>query len=588
MWFGQSFRARVGLALVGTAGGYALWALVRHHDLADAQPQRYLFLAAFSVVFFHSALMMIGPLRLRRAVPSAFVFGLVLAGLFTWASTKFDQLDAFIGSPQRLAAAAVLALVPLPYIIAANGPGWRHYPTLFSQAWSLVVRALGAWIFTGAVWLLVFLSNALLSLVGVRAITHFLELEGMPWAFTGAIFGLGLAVVNEFTDYISPYLTLRLLRLLVPVVLAVSVVFLVALPLHGLSIFFGGISSAQTLLAITLGSACLITVDLGEKDEDAEDAPVMMRMTQALALILPVLAGLGAWAVWQRVVQYGWTPSRVTAGILAASALAYGILYALAVLRGRGWQARIRSGNTILALVVLAVVALAFTPLLNAQRISAKSQVSRYLNGQSTLADLDVAALATEWGRPGRAAFEKLQALARKPGEEALRDRLAAATSVERDREASRKALADELRKLLPVRPERQVEGHAKVLSALLRSASATELRDWLNACRRNLSGGQPGCVLLTGRFLPDEGGEQALLLYRTPTGALRREAVVLDPSQGLLRSQSADYAAPGSPPLDASALIASVLDGKAEIAPARLNALRIGDHQIIILPGTR
>lgn len=589
MWFGQAFRARVGLALIGTAAGLAAWALVRNMALAASAPQTFLFTAAFAATFFSAALMIIGPLRLRRALPSALALALILAALFTWASLRFDSLAAYLSTPERLMAAALLFVLPLPYIIAANGPGWRHYPTLFAQAWSLLIRALGAWVFVGALWLLLFLSNTLLQLVGVRAIARLLEVDGAAWAVTGAMFGLGLAVVNEVVDYVSPFLTLRFLRMLMPVALAVSLTFLAALPLHGLSSFFGGISSAQTLLAMAIGCATLVSAALAESDEDVAPGRLLRRTTQGLALVLPVLAGLGAAAVWIRVAQYGWTPPRLASALIAAIMLGYGGIYALAVLRGAGWAARIRAGNAVMALLVIAVLALTFTPALNAERISAQSQLSRYLAGKSSLAELDVAALRDRWGRPGAAALARLTAEAQKPGQAALKARLAAAAQPGADdRDAARKALAAELRRALPLRPEAKPGSRQPLLAALLARASTADLREWLQACRHPLPDGKPGCVLLSGAFLPDAAGSQALFLYRTQTGVLRAEGVVLDPDGSLTRAPAMDLANPVGPAADPGAVIAAALDGTARLAPAPINALTLSGHRIVILPGGR
>jgi hypothetical protein len=313
----------------------------------------------------------------------------------------------------------------------------------------------------------------------------------------------------------------------------------------------------------------------------------MVRATQGLALVLPVLAGLGAAAVWLRVEQYGWTPPRIASAVVAAAALGYGAVYAAAVLRGRGWAARIRAGNAVMALAVIAVIALAFTPILNVQRIAAESQLSRYISGRSSLADLDVAALRDDWGRPGRAALARLHALAAEPGQAALRARLAAAAEPgAEDRSAGRKVLADELRKLLAVRPAPAAGARQPLLAAMLVQASAADLRDWLGACRRSLPDGRPGCVLLSARFLPDNAGAQALLLYRSPAGALRAEGVVLDPSRGLTRGPAADLALNRS--VDAAALIGAALDGKAEIGPAPINALSLSGHKFVVFPGVR
>ena len=585
MRIGQAFLRRTGLALIGTGAGLVFWLFLRNLRLAESHPQGYLFAATLAAVFFATTLLCTGPLALRRVLPAALALALALAGLLSWASLRFDSLPEFLQAPERLVGILLLGYLPLPFLIAAGGPGWRDYPALFGQAWSLLVRSVGAWVFVGMLWLLIFLSNTLLQLVHVHTIARLLEIGGLPWALTGAAFGLALAVVNEFLDFTSPYLTLRLLRLLVPVVLAVSAIFLVALPLHGLSTFFGGISSAQTLLAMALAGITLVSSALAETDADAVQAPVMVRSTQALALLLPILAGLGATAVWLRVAQYGWTPPRIASAMVAGLALAYGLAYALAVLRGSGWGARIRATNTVLALCVIGAVALAFTPALNPQRLAAEDQLARYLSGRLNLNDLDLLALRDDWGRPGREVLARLKTLAEQPGQEALRARLAEQSQLAAIDRDTRLKLGAQLRAIVPVRPEPAGGGHSALLDALIARTDTAELRDLLDACHRSLPDGAPGCVFLAEVFLPDAIGPQGLLLYRAPSGALRSEAVIRDPIRGLIRADTTDLAPSGSQPIDAAALIAQAQPGPVSMAPARMNAMEFDGHQIVILP---
>lgn len=583
---GQAFLTRSTLALIGTLAGLSFWWLVQHRNLMDVQPQGFLFGAVFATVFFGASLALIGPLSLLRATASALALALVVALLLTWASLRFAAVPDFLSGPERMAAALLLATLPLPYLIAGAGNGWLDYPTLFAQSWSIVVRVAGAWVFVAVIWLLIYLSDALLALAGVSALSDLIARPGVSWGLTGAALGLALAVVNELTDYVSPYLALRLLRLLVPVVLAVSVLFLIALPVHGLSTLYGRFSSTQTLLAMAVGAALLVSTALGESDSEVVRAPLMVRATQGLALVLPPLAALGAAGVWLRVAQYGWTPPRIASALVAAATLGYGVIYAVAVLGGPGWTARIRRGNGTMALVVLTGTALTFTPLLDAQRISATSQLVRYTSGRLGVGDLDIAAMRDDWGRAGSAALAQLAALAAQPGQEALQARLTAAASTRPEsRDESVAALRRALRDRLPLRPVLPVGAPTPLLDAMLQRANPSDLRIWLDACGRNLPDGRPGCVLVSGNFLPDRGGPQAILLYRAPTGALRADAVMIDPLLGYLRLDTADLGPPASPPEDAAILLAAVLDGAAPMAPARINALTLGAHQILIRP---
>ncbi len=582
---GTTFLARGLLTAIGAAAGLALWALVRHQALMDLHPQGYLFSAALAAVFFGGTLVLKGPLPLWRAMLAALVLGLVVAGLLTWASLRFLHLPEFLASPERMAAALILATLPLPYAVAQARGNWLDYPTLFTQTWTLAMRVFGAWLFVALIWLVVWLSDTLLTLVKVMVLSQALETPGVPWALTGAILGLGLAVGNEFSDLVSPDLALRLLRLLVVPVLAVSVLFLLALPVHGLSTIYGGVSSTQTLLAMAVAAILLVSSAVGESDALTVRGKVMPRATQGLALVLPVLAALGAWGVALRVAQYGWTPPRIASALVAAAALSYGVIYAQAVLRGVGWAARIRRGNGTMALVVLAGVALTFTPALDAQRISATSQIVRYTGGALGVADLDLQAMQDDWGLAGAAALAQLTALSAQPGQEALKARLAAAAAADATEEASLASLRATLKARLPLVPPKPGTDALHLRDTLLYRAPPHELRLWLDACARSLPDGRPGCALVFGAYLPDRGGAQAILLYRAPTGALRSDAAALDPELGFQRLDTSELLPPGAAPQAADRLIAAALDGALDVAPARLNALSFGGDQIVIRP---
>ena len=104
-------------------------------------------------------------------------------------------------------------------------------------------------------------------------------------------------------------------------------------------------------------------------------AAVLQRAAQATALILPVMAGLAAYAVWLRVGQHGWTPERLFVALACGLALVYGLVYALAVLRGVGWMGRIRQAQHRSGAAVILLAGLWLTPVLNAERISARNQL---------------------------------------------------------------------------------------------------------------------------------------------------------------------------------------------------------------------
>lgn len=509
----QMIQRRLVMTAIGTGAGAGLFALYRMAEVEVLTGRLLLVVAVFVAVFAHGVLAMVGPLRPLRAAFGALALAAGVAGLVGVASLRYVQSGEVLISPLAGLAALVLALVPLPFWVAEHGPGWRDYRALFTQAWGIVVRMAAAWAFVGVVWGVVLLSDTLLKVVGLTVISDILDVDIVPWLITGGVLGLALAVVQELSDYVSPYLVLRLLRLLLPVVVVVTAVFLAALPMRGLSGLFGGLSVALTLLAMVGAGATLVTTAVDCDDAQATQSAALIWGARGLALMLPVLAVLAAWAVWLRVDQHGWTPERVFAAQVAALGVGYGLFYAVAVLRGTGWMARIRTANVTIALALMGLAALTLTPVMNAERISTASQMARFGDGRLDVSALDPN-LLEGWGRAGTRALEALRLRAAEPGQEALALRLAA-DAQEPGGAADLEVVMMEVKARLPLQPETATATRDIYLDQM----EDYTLRNLLQSCRAELPGGGRGCVMVVADLLPDVPGEEAILAERSDSG---------------------------------------------------------------------
>lgn len=568
------------MALLGALAGISFYLLSEILDSDYLGDRAFLALASFATTFFVGLLALVGPLTIPRAAVAAAALAAGTTLLFLWASFRFETVEAFFYGPFPGLAMTVIASVPLPFIIAAAGPGWRDYPALFSAAWTILVRYAAASVFVGVVWGVIFLSDMLLSIVGLNIIEDLIDIDVVPFAVTGLMLGLALAVVQEFQDYVSPFLILRLLRLLLPAVLVVMIVFIAALPIQGLSGLFGELSVAAILLAMTAGSATLITTAVDQSDAEATQSPLLSGSTQALALILPVPAGLAAYSVWLRIDQYGLTPDRLFAALMAAMALGYGVIYANAVLRRAGWMARIRQGNVGMALAGLAAAILWLTPLLNAERLSANNLLARFQSGTTPLAALDAGPLDA-WGHAGARARAALDALASEPGQEALASALASAApfgsaGVEAD---PAKALAD-LIAVLPLQPVSATADRDRFLAGL----QPYDLASWRAACATPLPDGKPGCVMVIADFSQLYPGPEAMVVLRDTGDAMRYEALVMVADVVERRSMSSLQ---GYLPYDAGGVkvIADMQAAPPLLAPVPLRQITAGGQGIMIYP---
>ena len=522
----QVIRQRWGLAAIGGASGLVLHGLSQAMDRGALSDRAGLFLIMLVSVYLTAQLALTGPLTLRRAVLPAVAMAVAVAAMLWLASTGFTSVDQMFLAPVNGLAAVVLTFVPLPFLIAGLRGNWRSYPVLFTQAWSIVVRFISAWGFVGLVILVLWLSHMLLALVGMTLVGELLDEPAVMATLVGAVLGLAMAVVTEFADLVSPALVLRLLRLLLPVLLVVLVVFLVALPFRGLSGLFGGLSSAAVLMTITALAATLVTTAADESDFEATDSPALSRATQGLALILILPAALAVWAVAVRVQSYGWTPDRVAAAVLAVLGLGYGAGYLVAILRGAGWMARIRAVNLGMALLSLAAAALMLTPILSPERIAARTQLARLLEGRTTAPAADISALA-DWGKPGAAAMQRLREQASQPGQEALARAIKGVQSSPAPSPDDPAALRAALLAAIPVRPADAGEE----VKALLDTLEIWQLQVWHADCLTPRPDGAPPCVLLLADLHPDLPGREFVALRHLVGGGTMVEGYAVGPA---------------------------------------------------------
>ncbi|MBC7212139.1 MAG: DUF4153 domain-containing protein, partial [Pseudomonas sp.] len=75
----------------------------------------------------------------------------------------------------------------------------------------------------------------------------------------------------------------------------------------------------------------------------------------------------------------------------------------------QGWLNSLRVSNPWIALLSAVLIVLFYTPLLDPQVLSAKSQVERLLGGRTPITEFDAGTLYRDLGQPGRAAFEQLE-----------------------------------------------------------------------------------------------------------------------------------------------------------------------------------
>lgn len=571
-------RNRLLLSGFGAIAGVCFYAIEQalSHDLFSYRLA--LALGLFILMLSGGAISMAGVVPLRRAALMSAALGAIIAALGSWAGLRFNPLDQFDGDPVTIMAVLILGFLPLPFLMAAQTSHWRSYSAVFRHAWALFLRLSFAWLFVGLVWALIYLSDALFDLVGLPVIDQLLEVEVTPWIVTGLLFGLAVAIVDELSDYMSPYLILQVMRLLVPFVLVVLVVFLLALPFRGLNGLFGDLSAAGILLTMAAGAVALISAAADEADDTAPPPGFMLRASQGLALISVVPAALGAWAIWTRVVQYGWTPERLFAAWAAVFIICYTTAYAVSVLRG-AWRARVRQANIYLALGLIASAALWLTPLLNPQRISAQSHIDRFTKSGFQPNYLDYYALS-RWGEAGKTALADLADLATRPGQDQLAAVLLQSKTLSGAPDVA--ALRISLAKIMPLQPQSPAAIAAR--DRVFAAAEAYQLKEWQDGCNATLPGGQPGCAMVVADLHTGRPGDEVIIAQRSVGQFFAVSEITV--TDGYAQARQLVGSNGQYPQFDQAVAILQALQSAAPVVvPSPLMMLKLGDTELMIAP---
>ena len=397
--------------IFGILTGLGIWAIATN-DLtllpAAVQPALLVFWGALGGV----ALALLGEFGPARALKGAVAIAAMASGLIYWAGLEFGAPSRVMDAEANFLALLVACAMPVPFMMSLmrfGSAGLHDYPDLFVDAWNLVVRFAAAGLFAAIALGVLFILGRLLDVVSLSFLSDILRHEPVVAAVYGGAFGLGLAVVYDFAEMISPVLVLRLLRLLVLPVVVVVAVFVAAALMRSMDQVFLGFSTGGVLIATGLGVLALVSIALDQDDHHAVQGRLMQGAVKALALFLPILGGLAAYAFVLRVAQYGWTPVRVAGSVGAVAVLIYGLAYAWAVLRGGGWMERIRQSNILIALAIIFVSVLWLTPLVSPEQIAVRSQIARFEAGEVAVNELPLAEMKFDWGRAGEAGIADLR-----------------------------------------------------------------------------------------------------------------------------------------------------------------------------------
>jgi hypothetical protein len=350
--------------------------------------------------------------RLAWAVVFAVVV-LAVTGLVSWWNGAPDGGVWWAGGWSDASLFAAIAIAA-PLFQTARDAGRARFPydQVHAHVWTNIVLWCASWAFVGISLLLAWLLAALFALIGIDLPTRLLGKEWVEALLIGAAFGAALGLFREREALVRTlrHVVTAVLSVLAPVLGVGLALFLLALPFTGLGALWQATkATTPILLTCAFGAWALANTVIGDGDEHEATHPALRWGAAALAVVVLPLGVIAAIATGLRIEQYGLTPERLWAAVFDGVAIAVGLAYWAALARRRrGWAEDARPANLLIAFAVAGVALFLATPILSFNALSARDQVARLESGKVAADKFDWAALAFDFGEPGKRALRRL------------------------------------------------------------------------------------------------------------------------------------------------------------------------------------
>jgi len=228
----------------------------------------------------------------------------------------------------------------------------------------------------------------------------------------GFALGLGMIIFRNLTRVIDTITKLlhALIKLLLPLIVTVAVIFLAALPFVGLDVLWA--TGNGTALLLWLLAVILFFTNAVYQDgrETNPYAPVVHRLIFSGLCIMPIISALSLYGLVLRLNQYGWSVERCWAFVVWLILTLLAVGYVMGIVRRRAeWTIDLARVNRYMGLVVLALMILANSPILDFRKISLNSQLNRVDSGQIELEEFDFWYAKQHLARPGYLAMEEMK-----------------------------------------------------------------------------------------------------------------------------------------------------------------------------------
>ncbi|RMA82571.1 uncharacterized protein DUF4153 [Umboniibacter marinipuniceus] len=257
--------------------------------------------------------------------------------------------------------------------------GTNDYSMLLKFSWRHAFLGAGSLLFTGVLWLVLALWAGIFNIIGIDFFEKLFYKDWFALPVTTVSLASGILIfrqIDTLIDTLTRFFRV-LLQYLLPLLAAVSAMFLLSLPFTGMSSLWG--NGFGTSLVLWMNALLLFFCNAVFQGDSAPIYPSWLRKLLAIMLLsLPILSLLGAYGMWLRIDQHGWTIARFWGVITTLFLLLFSLGYGLLISRYRvTWTQHLGRVNVPMAWILCSVLVTVNSPLINPRALALESQLSR-------------------------------------------------------------------------------------------------------------------------------------------------------------------------------------------------------------------
>lgn len=305
----------------------------------------------------------------------------------------------------------------LIFITALLFRAWREHPGTglpwrcqLDAAWGNALTLALVFNFILLLWALLITWAGLFRLIGIDIFMELFRGRAFRYAVTGLAGGVGLALVRSRIGLVTAVRGIleALARVLLPVAAVVVISFMLVLPFAGIDLLWQAGRRPTALLGLAAFTLLFMNAALGDEGFSGRLRPMHWLLAAALLALLLLLL-LTITGLLQRVGDFGWTLSRLWALIICLALLGHALAGACSLVLHRALLPEtVGRGNTVVALLLMAVIVAVHSPLADLRRFAANDQFARVVDGRIPTVQFDARYVGRSLGRYGVEVLDRL------------------------------------------------------------------------------------------------------------------------------------------------------------------------------------